>query len=511
VNTYAWIASDGKHHQQRREGAPSPVDAKEWICFDPEAHTYTDELGRYYQSGTAFVASLDDKQFNAEKVAVECAGQLEGRYAHMTPDEIMAQWRSTADVGTEAHEAVELHIRGRWRNDDSDPLQPIVDQFARWLAHARPGCKTKPERIIWDRDMLVAGTADVVSYSAHERALIIDDIKTWRELTPDRKKHASEQITLYAYMLAKLTGLRVEVGGVIMFENYFDLRGASVLTFVELKERLAQIQPAIWARQFRSRCIKEADMALTISGGVKQTPKRVVIYGTAGVGKTTFASRFPSPVFIDVEHSTDDMDVQRFDAPKNWNTIKQLVADIRDEPKVPFKTLVVDSIDWVEEACAVAVAKSKNKKRLSDIGYGKGELGVAEEIKALLDTLLDIQEKHGVNVVLTAHTAVKKFDKPGVVDGQFDRYEMKLRKHTSPLVYEWCNLLLFANFESETIEDGNGKLKGVGDGTKRVMHTERTDAYDAKNRYGLDNPLPFKYASIQHVIEGETKTAKETK
>jgi len=517
VNTYAWMdKTTGKHHQQRRKGPPPPINAPEWICFDPIKHTYTDERGHYYQSGTAFVGSLDDKKFNAEKVAVDCASQLEGNYAHMTPDEIMAQWRSTADVGTEAHEAIELHLLKRWRNDDSDPLQPIVDQFAWWLRHARPGCVTKPERIIWDRNIMVAGTADVVSYSQHEGAFIIDDVKTWKKLTDDRKKHAAEQITLYAYMWERLLGIPTRVGGVVMFENYFDKRGGSVLRFVELVDERdpdktkRQIQPAIWARQYRRRCKEEAEMALSISGGVKQTPKRVVIYGTEGVGKSTFASRFPSPVFIDTEGSTDEMDVSRLPTPRNWNDVKQLLADIRDEPSIQFKTLAIDTVDWLESVAAAEVAKSKNKKRLADIGFGKGELALAEEMKGFLDTLDEIQTKHGVHIILTAHAAVKRFDPPDMPEG-FDRYELKLKKHTAPIIREWCNMLLFANFASEARQNDGGKSKGVGDGTKRLMYTTRTDAYDAKNRCGLDNPLPFRYASIKHVIEGETKTEKESK
>ena len=511
MKTYAWISPhDGKHHQQKRQGPPAPIDAPEWICFDPVEHTYTDERGRYYQSGTAFVASLDDKQFCAERVAIDCASQYTGRYASMTPQEIMAQWNSTADVGTEAHEAIELSVLGKWRNDDSQPLQPIVDQFQHWLYAKRRGSKTKPERIIWNREMLVAGTADLVSYYPLDNEFVIDDIKTWRELTDDRKKHASEQVTLYAHMLSKLTGITTRVGGVVLFENYFDKRGGAVLTFVPLSERLPQIQPAIWAREYRCRCKEEA-MALSISGGVKATPKRVVIHGTEGVGKSTFASRFPSPVFIDTEGSTDEMDVQRLPAPKDWNAFKQLLADIRDESKVQFKTLVVDTIDWAERVASVSVAKSKNKKRLSDIGFGRGELALAEEFKAVLDTLSEIQAKHGVHVVLTAHTWVKRFDPPDMVEG-FDRYELKLTKHVAPLVREWCNIMLFANFESKVAKSGNDdKAKGVADGTTRWMYTTRTDAYDAKNRCGLDNPLPFAYKNIKHVIEGEQKAEKETK
>ena len=503
MKKYAWINVDGKHCQEMRHGPPPPISAKEWICFEPNEHVYTDELGRVYESATTFIKRLDDSPFNPQKMSVECAAKAEGEYSNMTPEEIMQQWLQTGDVGTEAHEAIEACVNGVWHNDDREPLQPIVDQFACWMAHERAGYKTKPELIVWDRDLLICGTADLVHY--RKGHFLIDDNKTWKKLTSDRKHHAELQVTLCAMMLEKLLGITARVGGVIMFENYFDMRGGSTLQFVPLRDVRDQLMPAIWTRGYERRCIREAEMALTISGGVKDAPKRVVIHGTEGVGKSTFASRFPSPVFIDTEGSTDEMNVQRLPSPKDWNAAKQLAADIRDEPKVAFKTLVIDTVDWLESVAAVAVAKSKNKKLLADIGFGKGELALAEEMKAFLDTLDQIQEKHGVHIVLTAHTAVKRFDPPDMPEG-FDRYELKLKKHTAPIIREWCNMLLFANFASEARQNDGGKAKGVADGTTRWMYTTRTDAYDAKNRCGLDNPLPFKYASIQHVIEGEKKT-----
>jgi len=508
LKTYAWI-NNGKHCQQRREGPPSPIDAKEWICFDDESHTYVDERGMYYLSGTSFIKRLEDSEFCAERVAIECASQREGKYAGMTPQEIMREWESTADVGTEAHEAIELSLLKRWRNDDSDPLQPIVDQFTHWRNYQSGSCITKPERIIWNREWRIAGTADLLNYDKEAHEFVIDDIKTWRKLTSDREKHAAEQVTLYALMLEKLLNIPCRVGGVVLLENYFDKRGSTVLTFVQLKERTHQIMPAIWARNYECRR-KEDAMALSISGGVKATPKRVVVYGTEGVGKSTFASRFPEPVFIDTEGSTDEMDVQRLPTPKNWNGMKQLLADIRDEKTVGFKTLVIDTLDWAENKAADEVAKSKNKARLADIGYGRGELALAEDMKAMLETLDEIQAKHNVHIVLTSHAAVKRFDPPDMVEG-FDRYELKLRKHTSPLVREWCNLLLFANFASKVEKTESDKKKGTGDGTERMMYTTRTDAYDAKNRHGLDNPLPFAYKYIKHLIEGGESTKKEAK
>ena len=46
---------------------------------------------------------------------------------------------------------------------------------------------------------------------------------------------------------------------------------------------------------------------MEITRGKVQKAKKVVIYGPEGIGKSTFASRFPDPVFIDTEGSTNDL------------------------------------------------------------------------------------------------------------------------------------------------------------------------------------------------------------
>ena len=50
---------------------------------------------------------------------------------------------------------------------------------------------------------------------------------------------------------------------------------------------------------------------MKIITGKIASPKKVLIYGPEGIGKSTFAAQFPEPVFIDTEGSTKDMDVAR--------------------------------------------------------------------------------------------------------------------------------------------------------------------------------------------------------
>lgn len=41
--------------------------------------------------------------------------------------------------------------------------------------------------------------------------------------------------------------------------------------------------------------------------GTSAAPPRILVYGIEGVGKSTFAARFPKPVFIQTEDGLDNM------------------------------------------------------------------------------------------------------------------------------------------------------------------------------------------------------------
>ncbi len=233
-----------------------------------------------------------------------------------------------------------------------------------------------------------------------------------------------------------------------------------------------------------------------------------MVYGPEGIGKSTFAAQFPEVLFIDTEGSTKDMDVGRFEAPSSWTMLLEEVSCVRAHPEL-CRTLVIDTADWAEMLCISHVCSKYQKQGIEDFGYGKGYVYVQEEFGRLLNGLEEVV-KNGTNVVLTAHAKMRKFEQPDEM-GAYDRWEMKLTKQTSPMVKEWADMILFANYKTYVVNvDGQGAQKGKNkaQGGKRVMYTSHHPCWDAKNRYGLDNELPFAYSEIAHIIEaGRTPAA----
>lgn len=231
--------------------------------------------------------------------------------------------------------------------------------------------------------------------------------------------------------------------------------------------------------------------------------KKITIYGPEGIGKSTFASRFPNAVFIDTEGSTKDMDVARLPRPASWEYLLQEIQYVKDTPGV-CATLVIDTVDWAEQLCVEHICSKHHKDGIESFGYGTGYVYTKEEFGRFLNRLEDLVET-GVNVVLTAHAHIKKFEQPDEM-GAYDRWELKLGKKTSsqtaPLVKEWADMLLFVNYKTYSVAvDDKGK-KHKGQGGKRIMYTSHHPCWDAKNRYGLPDECEFDYGAIRHIVEG---------
>lgn len=245
---------------------------------------------------------------------------------------------------------------------------------------------------------------------------------------------------------------------------------------------------------------------MNITTGIIQSAQKVVVYGPEGIGKSTFAACFPKPVFIDTEGSTKYMNVSRLPKPTSWSMLLEEVRYIKDNNGL-FNTLVVDTIDWAEQLCINNVCSSHNKKGIEDFGYGNGYVYVKEEMGRFLNLLEEVVES-GVNVVLTAHAQIRKFEQPDEM-GAYDRYELKLGKktssQTSPLVKEWADTVLFANYKTFSVAaDDKGKKFKVQGGA-RVMYTSHHPCWDAKNRWGLKPELPFEYKEIESFILSDTE------
>ncbi len=230
-------------------------------------------------------------------------------------------------------------------------------------------------------------------------------------------------------------------------------------------------------------------MALAnVTRGRIDRPDRILVIGQEGVGKTTFAAMAPSPIFLCSEDGTSHVDVARFPEPQSFSevldAVRMLIEDSHD-----FQTLVIDTVDWLEPLVWAAVCEDGKKPDIEAFGYGKGYTAAVDRWRRLLRALDRARDVKNMGVILLAHAQIKTFKNPEGED--FDRYMGKLHEKSYGLIREWADHVLFARFQTYTVEK-DGRHKGVSDGA-RVLCTTRTAAYDAKNRADLPPELPLSW------------------
>ena len=228
-------------------------------------------------------------------------------------------------------------------------------------------------------------------------------------------------------------------------------------------------------------------------------PMKVLIYGVEGIGKTTFASKFPDPIFIDTEGSTGFINARKLPNPTSWTMLLDELEDIKSEPR--GKTLIIDTLDWAERLAKKYLMDKNKWAAIDSTNYGSRYVALSDEIGKLLNKLTEIKDA-GINVVLTAHAETKKHELPDEM-GQYDKYTLKLEKRDAGLAKEWADMILFFNYKTTIISDSKSNSKKATGG-QRVMYTTHKPAWDAKNRLGLPDELPIDFEAIRELFEAKT-------
>ena len=150
-----------------------------------------------------------------------------------------------------------------------------------------------------------------------------------------------------------------------------------------------------------------------IQTGKENKPPRIMIYGSEGVGKSTFGASAPNAVFIQTEDGLSEIDCKKFPLAHTLAEVASELTALRDEQH-DFRTVVIDSVDWLEriifdEVCREFGVRSIEK---ADGGYGRGYVHALTHWRKILNILQELRDKRGMMIILVAHAKVERFEDP---------------------------------------------------------------------------------------------------
>jgi hypothetical protein len=236
----------------------------------------------------------------------------------------------------------------------------------------------------------------------------------------------------------------------------------------------------------------------SITKGLQRRPLRLLLYGVEGVGKSTFGAAAPRPIFLAAEEGTGHLDVERFPSPASADEVFAALATLTTSDH-EFKTLVIDTVDWLEPLLWAGICKRDGMADIEAYGYGKGYVAALDEWRRFLASIERLRSAKGMNVIFLAHSWIKPFKNPAGED--YDRWEMKLHPKAGGLLKEWSDVVLFANHEELAVKDKRTKrVRGVSTGA-RLVYTTRSAAYDAKNRFDLPESMPLDWETFDAAVK----------
>lgn len=204
----------------------------------------------------------------------------------------------------------------------------------------------------------------------------------------------------------------------------------------------------------------------------------IVIYGPAGVGKTTFANNAPNNVFLQTEQGSGELTLRTlkdgvFTSYHEFMAALRYVYQAGDD----IDTVIIDSIDHLEPLVWQAVCEDNNWESIESPGYGRGYIESDKYWQRLISALNRLRKEKGKTIIAIAHDIVRTVNDPTAEP--YDAHDFKLHKRAVALWKEHADVIgLIRN--PVTVDSKTKKVKG---GVTPTLYTRPSAAYIAKSRY----------------------------
>lgn len=236
--------------------------------------------------------------------------------------------------------------------------------------------------------------------------------------------------------------------------------------------------------------------------GVKKRPRKVLLYGTHGIGKTSWAAQAGNVIVLDTEGGGGDVGCDRTPVLRDLGSVNAWLSDLAMQPH-DYRWVAVDTLDWLERLMFKAVCESKGKTNIDDIGYAKGREFALTHWDFVLRSLEHLMVSRNMGVILLAHARIVKIEEPEL--DSYNKYEPDLDKRSCGLLQEWCDEVFFARYRVNTVSKDMGfnreRIRVVGQAGDRLVYTCEGPGYFAKRRIAIPDSIPLDFSAYLACIK----------
>jgi hypothetical protein len=241
-------------------------------------------------------------------------------------------------------------------------------------------------------------------------------------------------------------------------------------------------------------------MTLKISKATANPAPVILLYGAEGRGKSTLASKFPDPLGLLLERGLPKgVTIDAVEGLTTYGAVLETMRVLYQDPH-GFKTLIIDTLDVLEQMLLEQVCDAHHWKNIEQPPYGKGWVIADGEWRRLLSAIDALRTKHGMTIVLIAHSTIERFDDPRAPS--YTMFLPKLHKRARHLVLDACDIVGFLaeDLHVLTSDAGFRERTRATSTNQRFLFVEGNAAFVAKNRFAMPAkiaiPVDFNIAEL---------------
>lgn len=231
------------------------------------------------------------------------------------------------------------------------------------------------------------------------------------------------------------------------------------------------------------------------------SPPRIVIHGSEKVGKSTFASQAPCPIFIRTEDGLNGIDTTAFPLADKYQDVRDSLSALATQSH-NFKTVIIDSADWLERIIHEEICTNEKVKTVAKAGggYGQGYITAMSYWREIVKALDWLNKNLGMITIIICHSEVSEMRDPE--HESYDIAKLKLHKSSTALLCEWADIIGYAKRPIIVSKNDSGEHKAINTGNvNNELVIGKSPTCVSGNRYGIAQQIiPLNWDALQQSI-----------